>query len=414
MDRELVARIVASALADIDGDMLAALVNEAREAALAQVRAQLTAAMVEELLARITAPALPGGHPHDASLEAIHPCTYLATRQEPPAPQPPPDEEATEDTLAAEIAAIRSQLAANERELQELRGETPEPPLYGSPVADDCSPASRAAASTGDAYYVYAIIPHKVDIADLGVPTVDNSHTPELIEHGTLCAVVSRVGLEEFGEQSINEHLSDPSWLEERVRAHHGLIEALLERGPVVPLRFATIYLEAERVAGLLAERNNEWQALLERVAGHREWGVRVVVERAELRAALTEQNPRLRSLRDQLATRPSGAAYMLQKQLDRATDEEFERTGDNCAGQSHTRLAALANGAITSPLQVDEQLPRAMILNGAYLVADEHTAAFHAELERLSSEYGPLGFHYELTGPWPAYHFIESSAGGA
>jgi hypothetical protein len=48
------------------------------------------------------------------------------------------------------------------------------------------------------------------------------------------------------------------------------------------------------------------------------------------------------------------------------------------------------------------------MILNGAYLVAEEQLATFRAELKNLSEEYSDFGFIYEMTGPWPPYNFVS------
>ena len=49
------------------------------------------------------------------------------------------------------------------------------------------------------------------------------------------------------------------------------------------------------------------------------------------------------------------------------------------------------------------------MILNGAYLVAEERMTAFQAELASLEGEYGDLGLSYEVTGPWPPYNFVST-----
>jgi hypothetical protein len=75
----------------------------------------------------------------------------------------------------------------------------------------------------------------------------------------------------------------------------------------------------------------------------------------------------------------------------------------------SHDRLARQAEDAALNGLHASELTGREeqMILNGAYLVAEECLPAFHGELESLAEEYGGLGFSYELTGRWPAYNFV-------
>jgi hypothetical protein len=46
------------------------------------------------------------------------------------------------------------------------------------------------------------------------------------------------------------------------------------------------------------------------------------------------------------------------------------------------------------------------MVLNGAYLVDEANLEAFGAALAALEETYAAQGFEYELTGPWPPYHF--------
>jgi hypothetical protein len=54
-----------------------------------------------------------------------------------------------------------------------------------------------------------------------------------------------------------------------------------------------------------------------------------------------------------------------------------------------------------------------------AFLVRRDGFERFRDEAERLAAEYTPLGFRFELTGPWPAYNFAtvveegEKEAGG-
>jgi len=41
-----------------------------------------------------------------------------------------------------------------------------------------------------------------------------------------------------------------------------------------------------------------------------------------------------------------------------------------------------------------------------AFLVRRERFDDFREAAERLAAAYTPLGFRFELTGPWPAYNF--------
>ena len=50
------------------------------------------------------------------------------------------------------------------------------------------------------------------------------------------------------------------------------------------------------------------------------------------------------------------------------------------------------------------------MLLNAVYLVQRENAGRLESAVEELREEHGPLGFSFELTGPWPAYNFVGAS----
>ena len=51
------------------------------------------------------------------------------------------------------------------------------------------------------------------------------------------------------------------------------------------------------------------------------------------------------------------------------------------------------------------------MILNAVYLVEAGAGEDLSAAVAALRSEYEPLGFELELTGPWPTYNFVAPAA---
>jgi hypothetical protein len=106
----------------------------------------------------------------------------------------------------------------------------------------------------------------------------------------------------------------------------------------------------------------------------------------------------------------------MLQKKLQRAAQQAADELRHSYAQASHAALAASARAAEQSPVQPAQIHGRSddMVLNGAYLVDERGADAFAAALDALRAHYGPCGFSFLLTGPWPAYSFSAAGAGGA
>jgi hypothetical protein len=246
-------------------------------------------------------------------------------------------------------------------------------------------------APAGTAWYVYGIA--EVD------PALERLDGVQLVRHGRLAALVREVPLDEFGEDVLPEHLNDRDWLERNALAHEDVLQKAVAVTAVVPLRFGTIYRNADQVERMLGERAAEFATTLGRVRGHVELGVKVWVDAEVLERTL--------AARGEPTTGGAGAAYLQKRQREQELSRELQARLTALAEEAHGRLSAVAAAAVTNRPQPRELTGRSerMVLNGAYLVraGDER---LRSEVERLAAEHAELGLEYELTGPWPPHNF--------
>jgi hypothetical protein len=231
-------------------------------------------------------------------------------------------------------------------------------------------------------WYVFGVVPSDAAPAE----------GTSLVERGPLAAVAAEVSLAEFGQEVLPERLNDRAWLEEKVRVHESVLQSFVGVTPVVPLRFGAIYRDVDDVRRLLADRSERFEAVLERVSGHVELGVK----------AWFDPNHVSRPAAD------TGRAY-----LQRRRDElSAARDASSIAAEAHARLAAAADAAVVNRPHPRELTGREeqMLLNGAYLVPDGGER-FTAEVAQLTQEHADAGVTFELTGPWPPYNFAEDDA---
>jgi hypothetical protein len=150
----------------------------------------------------------------------------------------------------------------------------------------------------------------------------------------------------------------------------------------------------------------------LGRLDGRQEWGVKQIVDVAALQAALTRGDPALAvasddsidQLRRQIAGMTPGAAFLLKKKLASIIADRAQAIAFAVADAVHLLLSDQATEAVTNPLPQDRP---DVCLNGAYLVDIPATPEFVAALERAGAQYASTGISFELSGPWPAYHFL-------
>jgi hypothetical protein len=166
---------------------------------------------------------------------------------------------------------------------------------------------------------------------------------------------------------------------------HERVVEALLERGTVLPMRFGSSVADRESLLRFLDERRAHFELGLERVRGAVEIGVRALIREqpAELTPALVG------------ADRP-GTAYMLARLND-------EKRSAAIAAHIHEPLAALSRDSSSrkSPLNGD--------LNTAYLVDRKDVEPFRATIEKLDDAVDDATV--VCTGPWPPYSFTPGGS---
>ena len=279
------------------------------------------------------------------------------------------------------------------------------------------SPTAREGATDdargGEAVYVYCVgegdslgpvfaagrLPHAIEEAS---PLA-------LVEAGGLAAVASAVPLADYGEEALAERMSVPEWTAVRAMLHERVVEFFSRRADVVPLRFGTIYLTRARVASMLEERRAELRSIIERLRGREEWGVNVYADRAKFREAVVNVSPALRELSAQAASASPGQGYLLRKKIESMRADEARAETRRVAREVEEGLAGAAEGSARLRVHKDESGEQGeTAARLAFLVRRDAFGEFCAAAERLAERYTPLGFRFELTGPWPAYNFAD------
>lgn len=251
----------------------------------------------------------------------------------------------------------------------------------------------------GTGVWLYAVTDDRLAEGDLGGLAGVAGESVRAVGSGGLTAVVGSVPLAVFGEEPLKRNLEDLSWLEATARAHDAVVSTVAQRGPAVPLRLATVYLDDARVRDLLDERQADFESALTLVTGRTEWGVKAYGDRQALADAVAEA---------QIASsaKGSGTAYLLRRRAQLAAQESVERDAAARADEIHSRLLRQAAAGRRQPATDPALSGRRdwMVLNGTYLVDDDRADEFARAVEELRKEY--RGIRLELTGPWPPYSF--------
>ena len=308
--------------------------------------------------------------------------------------------EAEEEVRALVKSAVKAALL--QRVSEQFQTGQVDPPQ----VPDQSEEAIDTNADVALGTYVYCII--RSDVGALPrVQPIDPSYPLRLVKHEELAAVVSDVPLESFRRRVESE--KDLRWLEGRVTAHNQVVQQAAESGPVIPLQFATILRSQQHLVELLDQNGDELRRTLAALAGHAEWGVKILIP--------TSANGNGRDVEiDEDEAASSGTAYMTRKQKLRNRRQQTRGAWRELAQQCHDRLSECASDARL--LQTASRMNKVsssdgsteLLLNASYLVRDTRLTHFQGLTKELRAMLQEQGLLLQVTGPWPPYNFVNLS----
>ena len=181
------------------------------------------------------------------------------------------------------------------------------------------------------------------------------------------------------GAYSAHEELeltADPDLL----WAHEGVVEALMARATVLPLRFGTTLADVAALREALDRGRERYTGLLQRLRGRVELAVRVVDASSPEPESPGDGS---RYLADRLATRREG----------RLAEEQIHAPLARLAAASESAVAPAAG----------------TLLRGAYLVETGEVDRFARRVRELQSGHPDL--QVSCTGPWAPYSFVGNGS---
>lgn len=241
-----------------------------------------------------------------------------------------------------------------------------------------------------------------------GVGVDERAPLFELTE-GPIAAVLSEVRLDDFTGPDAEARSRDLAWLIPKVMRHEQVIESVLDRSPVLPARFGTIFSSPDRVARLIQADHAAILDFLERTAGHQEWAVKGYLDRKVARGHLVEEaqaalDPRL----------PPGTRFLQERRLQAQADTQLHRWSSQARAQVRDELARHAADTVDKELLSlpADDTPGEMVANWAFLVPVAEVDAFRQTAARLDQELSAQGLALRCAGPFPPYSFTPALAG--
>jgi hypothetical protein len=210
----------------------------------------------------------------------------------------------------------------------------------------------------------------------------------------TLWTITADVPLTIYGPSRLEPRLRDLDWVSQVAVAHERMVEHFARQLPVIPAKLFTLFSSRDRAVATLGQQSRAMRETMRRIAGAEEWGVRIF-RRA---AAVAGTTPRAASGTDFLRAKRQArdAAATARGAAADAAEAAFEQLRRHARD---TRIRAARREAGTNP----------PLLDAAFLIAARSRARFNQEARRQASALARSGAELVLSGPWPAYNFVDA-----
>ena len=195
------------------------------------------------------------------------------------------------------------------------------------------------------------------------------------------------------------DHYDSRRW---NMMTHTHVLEEVMERYPILPVRFNTIAQNKDKVYELLRRRYDELNGLLDEITGKVEMGLKAFwYEGAAFDEILTEY-PDIRSLRDSLQKRSIEETYYERIRLGEMVDRALTQKRKE---QEFAILKTLR--PYVHRTQVNQVITDRMIINVAFLVQRTKEGELEAAVQALDAQMG-RGILFRYAGPVPPYNFVN------
>jgi hypothetical protein len=260
------------------------------------------------------------------------------------------------------------------------------------------------------AVYVYGFLrvdqPKEEILSQPGIGIA--SDTCLLPPRGGVSAIVCSVPRVDFCGEVGESNLSNVGWLAPRVVRHQNVIEAAMDIGPVLPVRFGTLFSSRDALFAFIEERMSVIASFFDRIEGRQEWAVQGFIDPSTSRSAWVARH---RSAGTSAGEISAGAAFMREELLRKEVEKGVEdMTNEKCEALLETLAQFVDESCERRLLPKDPDGPeREMVVNWAFLVADDNVADFSSRVEDANRECVSDGLSFNLSGPWPVYSFCPN-----
>lgn len=225
------------------------------------------------------------------------------------------------------------------------------------------------------------------------------------LERRGVAALYSRVPVAEFEAALAAGVTPDPQWIIPRACRHEQVLEAMMERSTVLPVRFGAIFSSTDALVSFSEAHSEKIRRFLGEMEGKQEWAIKILVDLDHLADLLIEMEA---DLADQQASLPRspGTRYFQEKQLRNQARTRAGRVSHALAVELKGRIQQTGWAVQSLPVRNPAGSGATLLLHLAVLLPGTEAERLESLIASLPAWHHEAALWIERTGPWPPSHF--------
>ncbi|MGM7701467.1 GvpL/GvpF family gas vesicle protein [Pseudalkalibacillus sp. Hm43] len=258
--------------------------------------------------------------------------------------------------------------------------------------------------------YLYGFIPtskrHQNHLPSL--QGFDGETELYMIEDRQITAILCALDPDDYSEEIIKSKIDqDMEWLKSKAFHHHETLISLYKVYPdIIPSSFCTIYESEQNVKKTIRENEDKLMDIFDSLDGNQEWNLKIYLDEKKWKGQ--GDSPAVEEMRRNLDSLSPGKRFFEKKKLDQLIEQEMEKEKNTLCEDVHDRLKKYSQKAeVKRNWNKDVTgMNERMAWNSVFLLPDQTVDSYLEEIKSLQKDLNPQGWKFEVSGPWPAYHF--------
>ncbi len=188
----------------------------------------------------------------------------------------------------------------------------------------------------------------------------------------------------------------------ENMLAHEKAIEEVMKEYTVLPVRFATIAEDEEKVKKILEKEYDRFKGLLNKIEGKKELGLKAMFKEDIIYKDILEKYEHIRTLKEKLMVLPSEKTYYQRMEIGKMVESALQEEKEIYEKDILDTISPLA-----VEVKTNNTYGELMILNAAFFVEKHREQEFDQRVQGLADKYNDR-IKLKYVGTLPPFNFVN------